>query len=295
MAINAYRPRVPEDFKPPLESLINEIGWDGIMGRLNPSPGIHPEFSPGTCQKWLIMPDVHRPFHNKVLWHKLMKLLHDNEFYGIILNGDYLDLFTLGSYNADSLNLLRDMDLDDEYKDGREGMADIEKAIRGRAMKKVYIYGNHEDRYNREIQKGDRGKYGGALLSPREALQLDKHGYEVFTNWMEDSYQLGDHLEVIHGQFTNIHTAKNHLDKFFKSVIFGHCHRIQSYGAGRHIAHCIGWLGDTANPVFRYTSKVHRMTWMNGFAIVNIDDNGYFWTQVIQCWDDKFLFNGKLY
>lgn len=58
-----------------------------------------------TLQRWLVVSDVHRPFHNQILWQKLLRLISElgTNLHGIVLAGDYLDLYTLGSYNAESL------------------------------------------------------------------------------------------------------------------------------------------------------------------------------------------------
>jgi len=58
-----------------------------------------------SLQRWLVVSDVHRPFHNQTLWNKLLQLINDmgTGLHGIVLAGDYLDLYTLGSYNNESL------------------------------------------------------------------------------------------------------------------------------------------------------------------------------------------------
>ena len=83
-----------------------------------------------TIQKWLILPDVHRPFHNQILEKKILQLIKDlgSSLYGINIPGDYQDLYTLGSYNAESLGLLQGITLEDEYNDGLKGIKDLENA-----------------------------------------------------------------------------------------------------------------------------------------------------------------------
>jgi SepF-like predicted cell division protein (DUF552 family) len=75
-------------------------------------------------EKWLVVTDIHRPFHNVKLWDKLLKLIKNlgESLTGFILGGDYLDLFTLGSYNEGSLGLLKNIDLEYEYRDGLDGI-----------------------------------------------------------------------------------------------------------------------------------------------------------------------------
>jgi hypothetical protein len=68
------------------------------------------------------------------------------DLYGICLAGDYLDLYTLGSYNSMSLGLLEGIDLGYEYEDGLNGLIELQSALPD-GCKKLFLYGNHEDRY----------------------------------------------------------------------------------------------------------------------------------------------------
>ena len=247
-------------------------------------------------QKWLILPDIHRPFHNVTLEHKILQLIKDlnGALYGINLLGDYLDLYTLGSYNADSLGLLQGISLEYEYLDGLKGIKAIEEAAH-KDIKKQFLFGNHEDRYFRELNKKDNAKYGNALKNPVEALELDERGWQVKTNWKDDYFTLGAHLDVLHGMFINIHSAYKHLQMTGNSCLFGHTHRIQSYNAGNRAAYNIGTLCDIPNKAFNYMPRLQKNVWSNGFAVVNIDDNGYYFVEQINIWDNKFFYNGKMY
>lgn len=247
-------------------------------------------------ERWLILPDVHRPFHNKVLWDKILLLIKDMgaSLYGINLSGDFLDLYTLGSYNAESLGLLRDIDLEMEYADGLKGIKELEGASH-KGIKKQFLFGNHEDRYFREMNKKDNMKYGGALKNPIEALELYDRKWEYKTNWKDDYFTLGKHLDVVHGIYTNIHSAKKHLDMTGHSCIFGHTHRINSHHNGNKAAFNIGCLSDIKNNAFNYMPRLQKQVWANGFAIVNIDKDGNFFVEQINVWNNKFLANGKMY
>lgn len=247
-------------------------------------------------QKWLILPDVHRPFHNKVLEQKVLNLIKDlgTSLYGLVISGDYLDLYTLGSYNAESLGLLTGISLEDEYKDGLAGIIKIEKASH-KGLKKKFLFGNHEDRYFREMNKKDNAKYGGALKNPIEALELHDRKWEVKTNWKDDYFTLGEHLDVMHGMYTNIHSAKKHLDMTGHSCLFGHTHRVQSFNLGNRAAYNVGSLCDLQNKAFHYMPRLQRQTWANGFPMVYINDNGYFFVEQVNVWDNKFFTNGRLY
>lgn len=247
-------------------------------------------------ERWIILPDVHRPFHNEILWDKILTLIKDlgTSLYGIVLPGDYLDLYTLGSYNAESLGLLQGISLDYEYKDGYKGVRQLEKASH-KGVKKYFLFGNHEDRYFREVNKKDNAKYGDALLNPIEALELIKYGWRVKTNWKDDFFTLGEHLDIMHGMYINVHSAKKHLDMTGHSCVFGHTHRVQSFNSGNKAAYNIGTLCDMSNKAFHYMPRLSRSQWANGFAFVHIDDQGHFFVQQINVWNNSFVVDGKLY
>jgi len=248
-----------------------------------------------TLQRWLVISDVHRPFHNQILWQKLLRLISElgTNLHGIVLAGDYLDLYTLGSYNAESLANLSGLTLQDEYIDGLQGIDDLNSAFKG--AKKYFLFGNHEDRYFRHIKEKDNAKYGGALINPTEALYLHERGWEVKTDWQSDYFTLGKHLDIVHGVYTSIHAAKAHLDKTQHSVMFGHTHRVQCYHTGNKAAFNIGGLFDIKSKGFSYMPRFQRQLWANGFAIVNVTDNGDFYVEQVNVWADKFLANGKMY
>lgn len=286
MTKKRFRPDLPKFFKGYEKQLrnLNESQLDNLF---NKNKGI---------QQWLILPDVHRPFHNQVLEKKILQLIKDlgTSLYGINISGDYLDLYTLGSYNAESLGLLTGITLEKEYANGLKGIKDIENASH-KDIKKQFLFGNHEDRYFREVNKKDNAKYGGALKHPVEALELYDRKWEVKTNWKDDYFTLGEHLDVIHGMYINIHSAYKHLQMTGHSCIFGHTHRVQSYNNGNKAAYNIGTLCEIDNNAFNYMPRLQKNVWANGFARVYIDDNGHFFVEQINIWDNKFFTNGKMY
>jgi predicted phosphodiesterase len=246
-------------------------------------------------KQYIILPDCHRPFHNTVIWDKMLRVISDLKYClnGIIINGDYLDLFSLSRHHSDSLGMLKDIDLSEEYKDGRKGLYEINKLLR-KGVEKYYIYGNHEDFYHRELLRGDRAKYGDELKSPREGLNLDKLGYTVLENWKDDYVKLGDYLQVFHGLYTNEHASKKHLDTF-GSCIFGHTHRFNCFHSGKNVGWNIGTLCDIDNKAFNYMPRGQKQKWVNGFAIVYIDEQGYFWIDAIPIYNNTFFLNGVRY
>ena len=244
---------------------------------------------------WLVLPDVHRPFHNQILWEKILQIIKKlgSQLSGVVLSGDYLDLFTLGSYNANSLGLLKDITLEEEYLDGLKGIEELQDALHSNTAR-VYIYGNHEDRYFREINKLDNAKYGNTLKDPVEALKLKEYGYKVLTNWKDDIYTVGD-IDITHGVYCNIHSAKKHLDMNGNNVMFGHSHRMQTFCNGNETGYNIGCMIDLKSPYFNYMPRMQRNIWTNGFSFITVDEQNKSHVELIKVDNSTFYWRGKKY
>lgn len=241
---------------------------------------------------WFVLPDAHYPYHNKELMQKVFKMIKDNNPAGVVISGDWLDLFTLGSYNANSLGLLRDITLTEEYESGLKGIQELEKVL-SQDAKRVFIWGNHEDRYFRVLNSKDNAKFGDELQHPNTALKLKHYGYEVLENWKDDFYTVGD-LDIMHGMYTSVHVAKKHLEMHGRSVMFGHTHRVQTHFTAHEAAFNIGCLADLSNKAFGYMPRMQRENWSNGLAAIHVID-GKSYVTMITLRNNKLIFNGKVY
>lgn len=241
---------------------------------------------------YFILPDAHYPFHNAELMDKVFRCIEDNDTKGVVISGDWLDLYTLGSYNSDSLGKLRDITLSDEYESGLQGIKDLDSVLSTNA-ERYFLWGNHEDRYTKTLNSRDNAKFGSELRNPNDALELEKYGYQVKTNWKDDYFTIGD-IDITHGTYHNIHVAKKHLEMHGRSIIFGHTHRFQTYCTGSEAAFNIGSLCDLSNPAFGYMPRMSRNQWSNGFAVITVID-GKSHVEPIIVRDNKFVFRGKVY
>ncbi len=237
----------------------------------------------------------HFPFHNKQMYKGVLELLKDlgTKVKGFHLLGDTLDLNSLSKHTPGQLPI-PGVTLGMEYKGGNEALDGFDKVL-PKGIQKTYLFGNHEDRYFRHIKDVDNSKYADALISPTQALKLSERGYTIFENWKEDFFMIGDHLQGIHGEYCSKNPARTHMEKMKSSVIFAHTHRIDICYDGEKAGFNIGWGGDKDSAAFSYVSRITKLNWLNGFALVHIDKEGYFHTQVIPVYNDKFWYNGKEY
>ena len=241
---------------------------------------------------YFVLPDAHYPFQNEVLMQKVFDCIGQNKVAGVCISGDWLDLQTLGSYNAESLGMLRDISLDEEYEAGLKGIEELEKVLEPGA-RRMFLWGNHEDRYYREMNKKDNAKYGDTLKNPNDALKLKEYNYEIKDNWKDDYFTIGD-IDIIHGVYCNIHTAKKHLDMHGRSIMFGHTHRVQTYYTGTEASFNVGCLADINDKAFGYMPRMQREVWSNAFAVINVID-GKSHVELITVRKNGFYFRGKKY
>lgn len=236
----------------------------------------------------------HVPFHNVELHNGLINLLKDykSQVKGFHLMGDFLDLNALSSHDKGKFTAVPGLTLDQEYKAGNVLLDEFDAVLPKKAWK-TYLYGNHEDRWNRWMKQHDNSKT--PLASPTDALDLVNRNYQVKNSWSQDYFTIGKHLDILHGIYFSIHCAKAHMDKLRGSCAFVHTHRIQQYIEGNMGSFNIGAGADFSSPAFNYATRPMKASWQNGFAIVMVDEDGsYHLTQII-CQEGRFFFGGKKY
>ena len=239
----------------------------------------------------LVIGCLHAPFHNKTMWNGILQLIKDGDFESINLIGDILDLNSL-SFHERGKYPLNGLTIQKEYK-----MVDIfdelDSVIGRRKIKKRYLYGNHEARYLRHKQIPDNDKI--LADAPEDYFRLRERGYEVKTDWQDDYFKLGNYLEIFHGTLLGVNPAKRQLDKLKNSCMFAHSHRAGVHFDGNMAAYNIGCLVDIKSPAFSYAPRIIKRNWIMGFGDVTVDDNGYFYAQLITGYNNHFYYNGKKY
>lgn len=234
----------------------------------------------------------HAPWQNKAMYNSTLNFLNrEVDLQGLIVAGDGVDLHSLSSHDHGKL-AIPGVTLDWEYQEANKFFDELDDL--GVKTKK-YLFGNHEDRYLRILKDVDISKYGSALKSPIEGLKLVKRGYDVFTNWKNDRICIGKHLDVNHGEFLNVHSAKKTIDTYRKSILYFHTHRFQIYVEGL----VGGWnMGSGANfnaPIFNYASRAMKTSWVNSSALVTLDADGYYHVEPLLFINNKLVVNGKSY
>lgn len=243
---------------------------------------------------YLVLGCVHVPGENKSMINGISQLVKDldTNLQGLALIGDFLDMNSLSGHDVGKFTAIPGLTLGKEYEAGNKVLDQITEGLNPKATK-IFMYGNHEDRYNRYM--GDMQKAKATIASPQEALKLDQRGFYTYTKWQQDKVTLGSHLDLIHGEYFNVHSAKKHIDVYRGSVMYVHTHRIQTYIEGEVGGFNIGWGGEASSPLFNYMPRGTKSQWQNGFAMVTIDNQGNYYVQQIIHHNNKFFFNNKFY
>jgi predicted phosphodiesterase len=234
----------------------------------------------------------HAPWHNKYMYDATINYLKKEvKLAGIILAGDIMDANSLSAHDRGNI-ALPGVTLEWEYKESNKLLDQIDSL---NCNNTYFLYGNHEDRYNRLIRSVDSSKYGKALKSPIEGLKLLERGYSVFTDWKNDSIKIGEHLDVNHGEFCNVHTAKKTIDTYRKSTLFFHTHRFQIFIEGNVGGFNMGSGADFTAPIFGYATRAMKTSWFNASALVTLDKDGFYHVQPLMFINNKLIVNGKFY
>lgn len=273
--VNAEKILITNDFK---------ISKPAIRGKHYLTPGLYVSIG---C--------AHAPFHLQPAFKAVQQLLHDNksQIVGLVLAGDFLDMNSLSSHDK-GRKPLPGVTLDWEYAESEVLLSSLLDPLASN-IEKVYIFGNHEDRYHRYMSDIDNSKLGSSLEGPISGLKLVDKGFHIYENWKEDYITLGHHLQVSHGEFFNVHSAKKHIDTYRKSVLYYHTHRVQQYIEGAVGGYNGGSMADFNAPVFGYASRAMKNSWLNGFNAVHIDEQGFYHIQQIVCYNNSFVFGNKIY
>lgn len=245
--------------------------------------------TPGT---YYITGCAHAPWHNKRMYNAVFKYIQKEvKLRGVILAGDIADINSLSSHYRGKVPV-KGVTLGWEYEQTSLFLDEIDSLG---AKTTDYLYGNHENRYDRATSDVDTAKLGDALVSPIEGLGLIERGYNVMTDWKNDTVKLGKHLDVCHGEFLNVHSAKKTIDTYRKSTLYFHTHRFQIYMEGLVAGWNMGAGADFKAPIFGYATRAMKNSWVNSSCLVTLDKEGFYHVEPLLFINNKLIVSGKVY
>ena len=233
---------------------------------------------------WVVANDLQIPFQDQPALDLVCKFISDLKPYGIILNGDVVDCYSLSTFDK---NPLTDARLEREIQEASGLMAELAKWTKER----WWLGGNHEDRLRRALWREPQFAGLRALKFP-VLFNLAENGFQ----WKPYGATLSlGKLLVTHGSMVRTHsgwTGRAHFEKFGGSVIIGHTHRLGAYyrtnGKGVHVAYENGCLCKLT------PEYAHFPDWQQGFSVVHVDtETGFFNVQQIPVLKRRVLYYGR--
>jgi metallophosphoesterase superfamily enzyme len=234
-----------------------------------------------SVKTWVVMNDLQIPFHDRVAVGNVLNFVDDLKPYGVILNGDIVDCYSISDFSKNPLSeesLLQEIQIAGKVMD----------RLAKRTIKRVWIGGNHEDRWRRYIWKNapELSKIDG--MSFASAFKLKDYGFA----WLEygDMYTLGK-LHFTHGSYIT-NAAKRTLAKYGESVMMGHTHKLVAHYnrtlKGIHAGYENGCLCLLTPEYDAFPD------WHQGVAVVHVDDQtGFYNVQQIPILDGGVFYYGN--
>jgi len=233
--------------------------------------------------------DVHIPFEDKKALASIEEFLVDTQPDDLILNGDFIDAYSISSFPTDPRKPL----LQEELDQARAYLERWRKKLPN--TKIVYLDGNHDQRAQR-IKHANTGLYGLRCLEIPNLLDLSSLDIDYY-EYM-DPYQIGE-MVFVHGNRISKHSAYSAkatiTDGGFPNVMIGHVHRMGMYVhtgyEGTRRAYEQGHLCDVDQADY-----ISNPNWATGFGVVYHDSSDQLIdVRLVGITDGRFIFNGKIY
>lgn len=244
----------------------------------------------GKLVPMLIVPDTHRPYHDKRAWKLLLQVGKALKPEITVVLGDFADFFSVSTHSKDPRRALK---MKSEIKDVIKGLQELSALG---SKHKYFIAGNHEDRLQRYLQ--DQAPELHDLLSIPKLLKLKSRG------WTYVPYKTDMQIGKVHFTHDVGHAGRSSvfqcLDTYQSSNVTGHTHRmayvVEGNAIGEHkISAQFGWLGDVAQADYMHMAKAKK-NWALGFGIGYLDTkSGIVYLVPVPIVKYTCMVNGTLY
>lgn len=244
-------------------------------------------------------PDWHYPLIHKPTVAALMDYLGRNKVDIFVYGGDQHDNAEISHHNK-SKPLYKPPGAFVKNTDGfkKEILVPVEAAV-GKDCEMVWIDGNHEDWTRQMIE--EHPELDG-LFDRVIAYDLLGRGYTVIP--LGHAYVHGK-LSFIHGEWltgtgnqAGSFPAKKLVEITATNTLAGHTHTAQSFTRISPVSQSEKWMG-WISPILGQTNPAYLRnrptSWLNGFTIVEFQDNGCFNVYPVIVIEGRFIFGGEEY
>ena len=240
-------------------------------------------------EKGVVLFDIHYPDHDQKAIDIALQFVEDLRPSYFVLAGDQMDMATISSFNKHKILLLEKKRLKEDYRGFQKDILDKFENILPNDCKKFYIIGNHDMRTQWLIEKYPQFQ---GFIEIEDNLELD--------DWKIIPYNcvcsIGN-MDIIHGEFYNIHHARKTLNIYGDNVFYGHTHTSQIFSQTTKIgnkpkqATAVGAMCNL-NPEYR---KDKANAWIHQFMHFSMFKDGTFNAHINTIINGRCEINGKVY
>ena len=241
--------------------------------------------------RFVVVGDSQIPFHDETLLESIF-----NDFvpswrpvrakYHLFLAGDIIDNFSLSKFPprvTPNFNLSKEIEITHAYLTKWRDSFDA----------RHFIFGNHEDRWDRESYNG---KFAQFIPPLHEVLDLKTLGYD-YVPYLRHFTVNG--FVLTHGDTVTVNTARSMLDTYCASGVSGHVNRPHDYtkaDARDGVPNTWTVVGMTCRmDIGDYIKDWRRIQpWMQGFGIGEIH-NGKVYFENIRVHHGAYRAAGNIY
>ena len=239
----------------------------------------------------LFVPDVHFPSHDPTAWGLMLQAAGDFKPHEVVILGDFFDCYSVSRYDKHPQKMF--LDLQEELA---VGVTAIERIINYLKPQKLwFLEGNHENRVSRYLAN-NAPLLLNAVKEPRELFGLPSSA--AYIPYGQGGWINFDGLYAMHGFVTGKNAASKALDRYGRSVIYGHTHQLQEAhkqvldGPTLRAFNC-GWLGSFEKAAEDYVPDI--ASWTHGFATGLFPKSGKWTVNLHTILDGEVVVNGKTY
>ena len=259
-------------------------------GNTPPSPGQESRNASvtGDVEKWILIPDVHVPYHDKRAFGLMCRAAKAIGATRCVQMGDLADCYSVSKYPKDPKR----------RSSAEWELAEVNKALD--VLDRVFpderwiTLGNHDVRMVKYLATNAPAVAG--MFSLDEMLRFRERGWRV-TQYL-DSAELGD-LEVTHEQgWSGKTAAANAVASSFESQANAHTHFLTFHAVGggdvrTRVGAQFGWLGSYEFIDYAHRKKIMR-SHAHGFGIAYVVPGGRTHVVPVVIMDGCVVVEGKV-
>jgi predicted phosphodiesterase len=191
-------------------------------------------------KRYLVIPDLHFPFHDKKYCKLILKILASEKFFGIIQLGDFMDCYRLSNFSKDPKRKLS------AYKELMMYKSFLEKCLEHLPSNGEFhqLEGNHEQRF--WTYANESAVKLIEFIRPIkdilfEGLPIKKKFWHPYDDVMSCVISK---TQFHHGIYYNVTVAHKNLQEYCGktglNIVQGHTHRLQTSCNGYHFSVSLG-------------------------------------------------------